>query len=135
MNDIIFYSVAMITFVFVTSTIVFLVIYGYKSRRRILRGRTYLGLKRAKVTFKFFNTSVSQAFLVRRNVPYDVIYKLETEQGKVRFSLGQQFYKETTSRIEGSTTFIFSRRQPVVYIEGVDAVNGSCEVKLYKKSS
>src|SRR5699024_4506660 len=70
-NDIIFYSVVMITFVFVTSTIVFLVIYGYKSRRRILRGRTYLGLKRAKVTFKFFNTSVSQAFLVRRNVPYD----------------------------------------------------------------
>src|SRR5699024_3973826 len=104
MNDIIFYSVAMITFVFITSTIVFIVIYCNKSLRRILRCRTYLSLKRANVTFKFFNTAVSQAFLVRRNVPYDVIYKLETEQGKVRFSLSQQFYKETTSRIEGSTT-------------------------------
>lgn len=89
------------------------------------------GLKRARVKFKVLETTVSHRLQVSRK-KYEVVYRLETEEGTIAFNFDQQIRVETDSRKEGSELVSFTRFQPVVAFTGVKTKNGECSIRLYE---
>lgn len=98
-----------------------------------MRISTYFGLKSAKVKFKAFDSFASHSLFVSPRREYEVVYRLETEEGEIRVRLDGQLDISTTSRKEGSEIIKFSRFQPIVEFEGYKAKNGVCSIKVYKR--
>lgn len=113
--------------------IIFSAIYIVKESRKKTRMITYFGLKKAKVTFKLFDTSIMHSLFVFPKRQYEVVYRLETETGKIAFTLDEQLTVESSSRKEGSEIITFRRFKPVVSFRGENAKNGQCSVQIYRR--
>lgn len=116
-----------------TAIIVFMVFLWKVSKKKLRTTFTYFGMKKAKVRFKALDTFISHSFLVIPKKEYEVVYRMETEEGKVSLNLDNQLKIETKSRTEGSEFITFSRIQPIISFKGEQAKNGECSVRLYKR--
>src|SRR5699024_11819551 len=85
------------------------------------------------VNFRIFDLNITHNFLVWRKKEYEVVYDLLTEQGEIGFSIDQQIKIKTTSRKSGSVIIKFNRFTPTFSCKGVQAKNGYCKVRLYRK--
>ncbi|MCM3113159.1 hypothetical protein [Lederbergia lenta] len=132
MKDIMYYTMVIIIFLVVIIGFATLAIKIAKGPKKLFLGTKYLGVKKVSISFKLFNTYIGRNFLVQRNQTYEVVYKLETEQGKLSMSLDNQLFEETRSCSEGSRLMTFNTGRPVVKLVGTDAKNGRAEVKLIK---
>lgn len=115
------------------AVIIFFIIYIVKESRKKMRISTYFGLKRAIVKLKIFDTSVMHSLFVFPKRQYEVVYRLETEAGKIAFTLDERLKVETNSRKVGSEIISFGRFKPVIFFEGDKAKNGECSVKIYRR--
>lgn len=98
-----------------------------------MRISTYFWFKSAKVTFKSFDSFATHSLLVSPRQKYEVVYRLETEEGEVRVQLYGQLDVSTQSKLEGSKIIQFDGYRPIVDFHGYKAKNGKCSVKLYKR--
>jgi len=98
-----------------------------------MRISTYFWFKSAKVTFKSFDSFATHSLLVSPRQIYEVVYRLETEEGEVRVQIYGQLDVSTRSKLEGSKIIQFDGYRPIVDFHGDKAKNGMCSVKLYKK--
>lgn len=133
MTDIMFYAFAVLSFSIVIIIFLYLVLKIVKSPKYLFYGTKYLGIKKVSLSFTLFNTFIMRNFIVQRNQTYEVVYKLETKEGKITMTLDDQIFEETTSRLEGSKLMTFNKMRPVVKIVGTEAKNGHASVVLYKK--
>mgnify|MGYP001244525641 FL=1 len=117
----------------ILAIIFFSTIYIVKESRKKMHMTTYFGIKRAKVKFKVFDSSLMHSLLAIPKRQYEVVYRLETEEGKIVFTIDDQLKLETTSRIEGSENISFRRFQPVINFQGEKAKNGQFSVRLYRR--
>lgn len=107
--------------------------FDWKKSAQARRITTIFGLRSARVKFKSFNSSVGHSFLVNPKKEYEVVYRLETTEGKIQFNLNGQFVIETDSRIEGSEMITFGAFQPGISFTGENARNGEAYMKIYKR--
>lgn len=113
--------------------IIFFVIYIVKESRKKMRISTYFGLKSAKVKFKIFDSSVMHSLFVFPKRQYELVYQLETEEGKIAFTLDDRLKVETNSRKDGSEIISFGCFKPVIFFEGNKAKYGECSVRIYRR--
>ena len=133
MDNIMFYAVAILSFLAVIIGFIILVIKIVKGPKHLFYGKKYLGIKKVSVSFTLFNSYIMRNFIVRRNQTYEVVYKLETEEGKISITLDDQLFIETTSHSEGSQLMTFNKGRPILKLVGTKAENGRAEVNLHKK--
>ena len=119
--------------VIILTVIIFFTIFIVKKSRQKLRITTYFWPKKATVNFRIFDLNITHNFLVWRKKEYEVVYDLLTEQGEIGFSIDQQIKIKTTSRKSGSVIIKFNRFTPTFSCKGVQAKNGYCKVRLYRK--
>jgi len=129
--DLYFFSI--LSGLLILGVIIITTIIIVKTSRKKALMVTYFGLKRAKVTFKIFDTSIIHSLFVFPKRQYEVVYRLETEAGKIAFSLDERLKVESTSRKEGSEIISFRRFKPVISFRGESAKNGQCSVRLYRR--
>lgn len=98
-----------------------------------MRISTYFWFKSAKVTFRSFDSFATHSLLVSPRQTYEVVYKLETEEGEVRVQIYGKLDVSTRSKLEGREIIQFDGYRPIVDFQGDKAKNGMCSVKLYKK--
>lgn len=125
-----------IIIIFVLSFIIgmtFFLFYLAKIAKKKLHVSTYFGLKNSRITFKSFDSFVTNSLFVIPNRKYEVVYRLETTTGKVIVNVDSQLIVETTSRKEGSEVISFKRFQPTVNFIGEQAKTGECSVKVYRR--
>src|SRR5690625_6597530 len=81
--DLYFFSI--LSGLLILGVIIITTIIIVKTSRKKALMVTYFGLKRAKVTFKIFDTSIIHSLFVFPKRQYEVVYRLETEAGKIAF--------------------------------------------------
>ena len=133
MNIILYDVIALITFLLIISGFTTLVIKIAKGSKKLFFGTKYFGFTKISLSFTLFNTFFMRNFWIQPNVTYQVVYKLETEQGHISMSLDNQLFDETTSSSEGTCLMTFNKIKPVVKLVGTHAKNGRAEVNLIKQ--
>lgn len=94
---------------------------------------TFYGLKGARLKFKTFDSFDSHALFVIRKREYEVVYRLETEEGEISINMDGQLKVSTHSKQEGRKILSFTRFKPSVNFRGIKAKNGECSIKIYRK--
>ena len=133
MNIILYDVIALIAFLLIIIGFTTLVIKIVKGPKKLFFGTKYFGFTKISLSFTLFNTFFMRNFWIQPNVTYQVVYKLETEQGHISMSLDNQLFDETTSSSEGTCLMTFNKIKPVVKLVGTHAKNGRAEVKLIKQ--
>lgn len=125
--------VGVISAIIIVCSIILIIKLFIKPSLQKMRVSTFFGLKSAKVKFKVFDSFLSHSLFVSPRKEYEVVYKLETDEGKINIKLDGQLDISTTSKKEGSEMITFSRFKPLVRFQGDNAKNGECSIKVYKK--
>jgi hypothetical protein len=119
--------------IFIVTLIGFFTWYILKESKKKARMTTFFGFKSAKIKFKVLDLSMMHSLTVFPNRQYEVVYRLETEEGTISVSVDDQVEVETSSRIEGSEIITIKRFQPIVYFLGKKAKNGEASVRIYRR--
>lgn len=114
--------------------IFFFVKFILKPSFKKMRVSTFFGLKSARIKFKLFDSFLTHSLFVSPKHEYEVVYRMETEEGEIFFNLDDQLKISTTSRKEGSEIIKFSRYKPIIYFKGSKATNGECSIKIHKRN-
>src|SRR5690625_7698924 len=83
--DLYFFSI--LSGLLILGVIIITTIMIVKTSRKKALMVTYFGLKRAKVTFKIFDTCIIHSLFVFPNRQYVVVCRLYTEEGNISFSI------------------------------------------------